>query len=316
VDKTGTFTFGRPKVEGIVAFDGTDEQEVLRLACIAEKYSEHPLARSILAAGKGRKLEIPDPDHFASATGMGVEARWNGERLLVGNQTFLKDAGVAITPRIDDEVTRQSEQGRTAVLVARNDQAIGLLAIADEIRPDIPETIRLLKAMGVERVTMLTGDHPQVAEAVAKAIGVDDFQAELLPEQKQAFVKKLQAEGHVVGMIGDGINDAPALALADVGIAMGAAGTDVAIETADVTLMKDDLSGVVDFMWMSAKVLRRIKLNIFFSMIYNVIGLALGVMGLMTPVVAVLFQEAGCVTVVFSSTLLLWSKRKQEVEHA
>ena len=247
---------------------------------------------------------------------MGVEARWNAGRLLVGKPAFLKNAGVSIATRIDDEVVRQSEEGRTAVLVAHNDQVIGLMAIADEIRPDIPETIRLLKAMGVERVTMLTGDHPQVAEAVAKAIGVDDFQAELLPEQKQAFVKTLQAEGHVVGMIGDGINDAPALALADVGIAMGSAGTDVAIETADVTLMKDDLSGVVDFMWMSAKVLRRIKLNIFFSMIYNIIGLALGVMGLMTPIIAVIFQEAGCVTVVFSSTLLLWSKRKQEYEHA
>ena len=159
-------------------------------------------------------------------------------------------------------------------------------------------------------LTMLTGDHPQVAAAVAKAIGVDDFQAELLPEQKQEFIKKLQAEGHIVGMIGDGINDAPALALADVGIAMGAAGTDVAIETADVTLMSDDISRVVDFMWMSGKVLKRIKLNIFFSIIYNVIGLTLGVMGLMTPVIAVIFQEAGCVTVVFSSTLLLWSKMK------
>ena len=194
------------------------------------------------------------------------------------------------------------------MLVAHNDEPLGLLAIADEIRPEIPGAIRALKAMGVKRITMLTGDHPKVAAAVARAIGVDDFQAELLPEQKQAFVKKCQAEGQVVGMIGDGVNDAPALALADMGIAMGAAGTDVAIETADVTLMNDDISGVADFMWMSAKVLRRIKLNIFFSMIYNVIGLALSVVGLMTPIVAVIFQEAGCVTVVISSTLLLWSK--------
>ena len=157
---------------------------------------------------------------------------------------------------------------------------------------------------------MLTGDHQQVADAVAGEIGVDDFQAGLLPEQKQDFVRKLQNEGHIVGMIGDGINDAPALALADVGIAMGAAGTDVAIETADVTLMNDNISGVADFIWMSGKVLRRIKLNIFFSIIYNVIGLSLSVIGLMTPIVALIFQEAGCLTVVFSSTLLLWSKRK------
>jgi len=310
VDKTGTFTFGRPNVEGIISFNGKSEEEILRLACIAEKYSEHPLARSILAAGKKRHLDIPDPDHFASATGMGVEARWSDAKILVGKQAFLQEAGVPISSRVDHEVAKQSEQGRTAVLIAHNDEAIGLLSIADEIRPEIAKTMRLLKTMGVERITMLTGDHPQVAEAVAKAIGVDDFMAELLPEQKQEFVKVLQSEGHVVGMIGDGINDAPALALADVGIAMGVAGTDVAIETADVTLMNDDIAGVADFMWMSAKVMRRIKLNIFFSMIYNVIGLTLGVMGMMTPIIAVIFQEAGCVTVVFSSTLLLWAKRK------
>jgi Cd2+/Zn2+-exporting ATPase len=310
VDKTGTFTFGRPKVEGIIAFNGISEEEVLRMACIAEKYSGHPLARAILIAGKEYKLDIPDPEHFTSATGMGVEARWNTAKILVGNQAFLDEAGIPIIPQVAYAIARQSEQGRTAVLVAHNDEVIGLLAIADEIRPEIPETIRLLKTMGVKRVTMLTGDHARVAETVARVIGVDDFQAELLPEQKQEFVKKLQVEGHVVGMIGDGINDAPALALADVGIAMGAAGADVAIETADVTLMNDDISGVADFMWMSAKVLRRIKLNIFFSMIYNVIGLTLGVLGLMTPIMAVIFQEAGCGTVVLSSTLLLWSKAR------
>jgi len=309
VDKTGTFTFGRPNVEGIVTFNGKGPDDILRMACIAEKYSEHPLARSILAAGRERRLDIPDPDHFVSATGMGVEARWNTVNILVGKQAFLQAAGVPIVSRVDQEMARQSDQGRTGVLVAYNDEVIGLLAIADEIRPEIPETIRLLKTMGVKRITMLTGDHPRVAEAVAKAIGVDGFQAELLPEHKQESVRTLQADGHIVGMIGDGINDAPALALADVGIAMGAGGTDVAIETADVTLMNDDISGVADFMWMSAKVLRRIKLNIFFSMIYNVIGLTLGVLGLMTPIIAVIFQEAGCVTVVFSSTLLLWSKR-------
>ena len=168
-------------------------------------------------------------------------------RLLVGKQAFLQESGVVVNSQVVSELSMQSEQGRTAVLVARNNETIGLLAIADEIRPEIAGTIRLLKTMGIKRVTMLTGDHPQVAAAVAKAIGVDDFQAGLLPEQKQEFIKKLQAQGHIVGMIGDGINDAPALALADVGIAMGAGGTDVAIETADVTLMSDDISRVADF---------------------------------------------------------------------
>jgi len=281
-----------------------------RRASIAEKYSEHPLARAILAASKQQKLDVPDPDDFTSASGMGVQAEWNGDNLLVGKQSFLKEAGVDIPSTVTDIVNTQSAQGRTPVLVARNMEIIGLISIADEIRPEIPRTIKTLKTMGIQNITMLTGDNFNVASAVAEQIGVDDFQAELLPEQKQEFVKKLQNDGHVVGMIGDGINDAPALALADVGMAMGAAGTDVAIETADVTLMNDDITGVVDFMWMSAKVLRRIKLNIFFSMIYNIIGLGLSVVGLMTPIIAVIFQEAGCVTVVLSSTLLLWSKRR------
>lgn len=310
VDKTGTFTLGKPKVLEIIAFNGYQDNEVLKMACIAEKYSEHPLARSILLIGRERKLDIPNPEHFASATGMGVEAEWNSEKIFVGKPSFIKDSGITFSAPVDHEVKLQSEKGHTAVLVAYGGHIVGLLAIADEIRPEIPETIRLLREMGIKKITMLTGDHHQVAEAVAREIGVDDFQAGLLPAQKQDFVRKLQAEGHIVGMLGDGINDAPALALADVGIAMGAAGTDVAIETANVTLMNDNISGVADFIWMSGKVLRRIKLNIFFSIIYNVIGLVLSVIGLMTPIVALLFQEAGCFTVVFSSTLLLWAKRK------
>ena len=310
VDKTGTFTFGRPRVVDTVPIDGASEGDVLRYASIAEKYSEHPLARAILLAGKQRGLDVPDPSDFCSATGMGVQAEWNGEKLLVGRRAFLEEAGVDIPSAVVDMISAQSGQGRTPVLVARNLEIVGLIGVADEIRPEIPETIRTLKAMGVQNITMLTGDSSTVAAAVAEQISVDDFRAELLPKQKQDFVRRLQNEGHVVGMIGDGINDAPALALADVGIAMGAAGTDVAIETADITLMNDDMTGVVDFMWMSAKVLRRIKLNIFFSIIYNVVGLGLSVAGMMTPILAVTFQEAGCVTVVLSSTLLLWSKRE------
>ena len=311
VDKTGTFTFGRPKVLDVVGLDGGKPEDILRLACIAEKYSEHPLGRAVLAEGKQRALSIPEPDAFTSSAGMGVEAQWQGSKIRVGKPAFLKSAGLSISPDIESAIKRQSEKGRTAVLVSQDNKPIGLLAIADEVRPEIPDTIRTLKAMGVKQITMLTGDNPQVAAAVAETIGVDDFKAELLPEQKQDFVRRCQTEGHVVGMIGDGINDAPALALADVGIAMGAAGTDVAIETADVTLMNDDISGVADFMWMSAKVLRRIKLNIFFSMAYNMIGLGLSVVGLMTPIVAVIFQEAGCITVVLSSTLLLWARPRK-----
>ncbi len=309
VDKTGTFTLGRPKVLDVVGFDGLTQDAVLRMAAIAEKHSEHPLAGSILALAKERNIEIPAPDDFRAEIGMGVTAGWDGRRIAVGKEALLRSKGIEVSQDVQDRLTGQAEQGRTAVLVATDNKPVGLIAIADEIRPQTARAVAALKEIiGVKRITMLTGDNYAVARAVAEQIGVDDFQAGLLPEQKQQFVKKLQDEGRRVGMIGDGINDAPALAMADVGIAMGAAGTDVAIETAHVTLMNDDLSRVVDFMWMSRKVLRRIKLNIFFSILYNALGLVLGTLGLLTPVLAVIFQEAGCISVVASSTLLLWAK--------
>ena len=308
VDKTGTFTLGKPKVVDIVSLDGVPEEEVLRLAAIAEKYSEHPLARSIMTRAKECDITVPDPDEFNIEVGRGVTARLDGKKIWVGKNKFLRDKGTSITDSIENTISEQTEQGRTTVLVANDSKPIGLIAIADEIRSQTPHAIKSLKAMGIKEIIMLTGDNHKVAKAVAEEIGVDSFEAELMPEQKLEFVEKLQKEGKVVGMIGDGINDAPALALADVGIAMGVAGTDVAVETADVTLMNDDLSRVVNFMDMSKKVLLRIKLNIFFSIAYNVIGFVLAGFGLLTPVLAVIFQEAGCITVVFSSTLLLWAK--------
>ncbi|MHC4643515.1 MAG: heavy metal translocating P-type ATPase, partial [Planctomycetota bacterium] len=248
VDKTGTFTLGKPKVVDVVAFDGISEEEVLRLAAIAEKYSEHPLATSVMARAKECGIQIPDPHEFKIEVAMGVTARLDGKKILVGKNKLLKEKGISIAESIEQAVSEQTEQGRTAILVANDNKPVGLIAIADEIRPETPQAIASLKAMGIKKITMLTGDNHKVAKAVAEEIGVDDLKAELLPEQKLQFVKKLQEQGHLVGMIGDGINDAPALALADVGIAMGAAGTDVAIETADVTLMNDDISRVVNFM--------------------------------------------------------------------
>jgi len=309
VDKTGTFTLGRPKVVEMVAFDGMPEDDVLRLAAIAEKYSEHPAARAVMALSNERGIETPEPEEFRAEVGMGVTAVWRDKEILVGKATYLQANDISIPEIIAQTVSDQTQQGRTALLVAKNTRPVGLIAIADEVRPETPRVISALKKdFGIEKITMITGDNRRVAKAIAAEIGMDDFQAELLPEQKQALVRRLQSEGHLVGMIGDGINDAPALALADIGFAMGTAGTDVAIETADVTLMNDDLSRVAEFVWMSQKVLRRVKLNIFFSIIYNAVGLFLASLGMLTPVLAVIFQEAGCITVVFSSTLLLWSK--------
>ena len=243
MDKTGTFTLGRPIVLDVVAFDGLPDREILQLAAVAEKHSEHPLAKAVLNRAREGNLEVPDPEEFKVEIGRGVVAQWKGQDITVGKEDFLRGKGVALPLEIQKKISTQTEQGRTAILVARGTQAVGLIAIADEVRPETRQAIASLhQVMGNKNITMLTGDNPLVAGAVARQIGVDKFEAGLLPEQKQEFVKKLQAAGHTVGMIGDGINDAPALALADVGIAMGAAGTDVAIETADVTLMNDDLS--------------------------------------------------------------------------
>ena len=309
VDKTGTFTLGKPKAVEVIAFDGVSQDNVLRLAAIAEKYSEHPLAKAVNALSNERGIETPDPDEFRAEVGMGVTAVWNNKEILVGQDKYLRANGVSIPENIAQTVSDQIHQGRTAMLVANDKRPVGLIAIADEVRPETSRAIASLKKdFNIEKIIMLTGDNRMVAKAVAAEIGVDDFQAELLPEQKQEFVRNLQREGRLVGMIGDGINDAPALALADIGFAMGAGGTDVAIESSDVTLMNDDLSRVAEFVWMSQKVLRRIKLNIFFSIVYNIVGLFLASLGMLTPVLAVIFQEAGCITVVFSSTLLLWSK--------
>ncbi len=308
VDKTGTFTLGKPKVIDVIPLPGYQEPEVVLLAATAEKFSEHPLARAILAAAGARNIAVPDPDDFRSETGMGITARSGGHDLIIGKKEFLETKGVRLGEEILSITTKQTEIGRTVILVARDATVTGLIAIADEIRPGTGEAVSTLKKMGMKNIIMLTGDNATVAKAVSDSIGIDGYQANLLPEQKLDVVKELQEKGQLVGMIGDGINDAPALAKADVGIAMGASGTDVAIETADVTLMKDDLWQFVDFVWMSQKVIRRIKINIGLSMVYNAIGLLLGVQALLSPITATLYQEAGCVSVVLSSTLLLWAK--------
>lgn len=310
VDKTGTFTLGRPQVVEIVAADGGTEHDVLRLAAIGEKYSNHPLARAVLTLAKERNVDVPDPEDFKVEIGKGIIATWAGVQIIIGKEEFLREQDIAVPEQVAQHIPQQLAKGCTTVLIASAGKVNGLIAIADEIRPGTIRAVARLKKLGIANITMLTGDNAVVAGAVAAELGLDGFKADLLPEQKLDFVKQLQEAGHVVGMVGDGINDAPALALADVGIAMGAAGTDVAIETADVTLMNDDIDQVASFVWMSKKVMQRIKLNIFFSIIYNAMGLVLALMGMLTPVLAVILQEAGCVSVVFSSVLLLWAKPK------
>ncbi len=312
VDKTGTLTIGHPKVMNIIGLNGLSEAEVLKLAAIGEKYSEHPLAKAILIIARSQSIEIPDPDDFKSEVGKGIEASYNGQKILIGKEDLLKEHNIIISQAVQEKITQQSDLGRTTILIANNNEIVGIISIADEVRPETIHSISSLKNLGIKNIVMLTGDHHKVAKAVAEQIGIEDYKAELLPHDKQAAIKALKNEGRIVAMVGDGINDAPALALADVGIVMGGTGSDIAIEAADVTLMDGSFARLVEFIQISRKVLRRIKLNIFFSIIYNVIGLVLALLGYLTPVMAVIFQEAGCVTVVVSSTLLLWAKISEQ----
>ncbi|MHB8130527.1 MAG: heavy metal translocating P-type ATPase [Mobilitalea sp.] len=311
VDKTGTFTIGHPTVLDIIPFQNTKEDELLRFAAIAEKHSEHPLSKAVLSAAEDKNISIPDPEEFVSEVGMGVTAITDSHRISVGRLSFLSSKGANISSTVKKAIDAQDKLGRTSILVSRDDQIIGLIAIADDLRPESKNAVAAINAvLGEGNIHMLTGDNEASAKAIAKQIGVTNVHAGLLPEDKQEYVRKLQKEGLKVAMIGDGINDAPALALADVGIAMGSSGTDVAIETADVALMNDDLTRVAEFMSLSKTVVRRIKLNIFFSMAYNLVGIILGNLGLLNPVLAIIFQEAGTITVIISSTLLLWAKPK------
>ena len=239
-----------------------DIEAVLHLAAIAEKYSEHPLAKAVMALAKERALEVPDPDDFRIEVGKGIVSSHAGQEIVVGRDAFLREQGIVIPTRIEQAVTDQSDLGRTAILVARNREAIGLLSIADEVRAETVGANASLKSLGVGKTTMLTGDNSKIAQAVASQIGMDEFRAELLPEDKQSAIREMKNKGKIVAMVGDGINDAPALALADVGIVMGGTGADVAIEAADVTLMDGNLSRLVEFVQMSRKVLRRIKLKL------------------------------------------------------
>lgn len=312
IDKTGTFTIGQPTVLEVLTFSDAPELEVLQFAAAAERYSEHPIAKAVLRYAHEQGLQVPRPDEFKIEIGRGVLIRWKGAEIAVGQPDYIRGRGIPFSAEMDALISGQVDRGRTVVVVTRDNKALGLIAVADEVRPETRDVVSMLyRVLGNKNITMLTGDNSRVAASIANQIGIERFEAGMLPDRKYDFVKGLQESGCCVGMIGDGINDAPALALADVGIAMGASGTDVAVEAADVALMNDKLDRVVDFILISRAVINRVKTNIFLSIVYNVVGIALGAFGLLSPIVAIIFQEAGCISVVVSSTLLLWVKPKR-----
>ncbi len=301
VDKTGTLTEGKPRLMVVEPAAGFDERELLRLAASLERGSEHPLASAVVAGAMERDIELTRSEDFQSITGRGVQGRVEGRTVLLGNAAFLAEQGIAVeSPAARAEELRR--EGHTVLLVAVEGRLAGLLSVADPIRASTPEAIQLLHADGL-RLLMLTGDNRTTAEAVARRLGIDDVIAEVLPARKSEVVAQLQGQGHVVAMAGDGINDAPALARADIGIAMGT-GTDVAMESAGVTLVRGDLRAIARARRLSRFTLSAIRQNLFLAFVYNTVSIPLAAVGFFPPILAGAAMSLSSVSVIGNSLRL------------
>jgi Cu+-exporting ATPase len=307
-DKTGTLTEGKPTVESVVTVSGGNETELMRLVASLEQGSQHPLGTAIVAAAQANNLPLASPTDFQSHTGLGIGGKVNGKIVAAGNEKLFHQLQLNIDAlRLKAEDLRRD--GQTVIFAAIDGRPAGLIGIADPIKPSTPQALHDLKAAGL-RMVMLTGDNRSTAKVVAAKLGIDDFEAEILPEQKSEIVRRLQKQGRTVAMAGDGINDAPALAQADVGIAMGT-GTDVAMESAGVTLVKGDLAGIVRARKLSQATMRNVRQNLFFAFIYNLVGvpIAAGVLYpffgiLLSPILAAAAMSFSSVSVITNSLRL------------
>ena len=286
-DKTGTLTAGKPEVVSRVVSDNLSERELLQMAASVELHSEHPLARAIVDSAKDDKIELRSARDFESITGGGVSGKLDGKTILIGREKFLAESNVRFPEKLKEDARRLQEKAQTTVWLAVNGNAAGVLGIADPIKPSTKQAVDELHAMGL-KIIMCTGDNRRTAESVARELGIDDVRADVTPDEKIAIVRDLKSKGGVVAMAGDGINDAPALAAADVGIAMGT-GTDVAIESASITLVKGDLMGIVKAIHLSRAVMRNIRQNLFFAFIYNALGIPIAA-GVLYPFFGVLLS--------------------------
>jgi Cu+-exporting ATPase len=286
VDKTGTLTEGKPQLSEVIAVDGMERLELLRLAASLERASEHPLAAAIVTAAEKENLDLAKAEEFRSVTGRGVMGRVENRSIALGNLKLLEELSVD-PASLAARANELRADGRTVMFVAIDGRAAGLVAVSDPIKPSTPEAIEILHAEGVKLV-MLTGDSRATAESVARRLGIDQVEAEVLPDQKVAVIKRLQEQGRIVAMAGDGVNDAPALAQAQVGIAMGT-GTDVAIESAHVTLVRGDLRGIAKSRRLSHATMRNIRQNLFFAFIYNALGVPIAA-GILYPFFGILLS--------------------------
>ncbi|HXK32147.1 MAG TPA: heavy metal translocating P-type ATPase [Candidatus Paceibacterota bacterium] len=299
-DKTGTLTKGEAVVTDIIGF-GKDKMEILKLAAIAEKGSEHPLGAAIINKAKEEGINIPEAKNYEAVTGLGIKAIYNEKLVSVGNRRFIKEDGIDIK-NIEEEIQKLEYEGKTTVIVSYDKKLVGIIAVADTLKEFATEAIQELKKMGRE-IIMITGDNERTAMAIAKKVGIDKILAQVLPKDKANEVKKLQAEGKVVAFVGDGINDSPALAQADVGIAIGS-GSDIAKETGGIILIRDDLRDVVTGIKLSQATMKKIKQNLFWAFIYNTVGLPIAAFGLLNPIIAAAAMALSSLSVVSNSMLL------------
>lgn len=298
VDKTGTLTLGKPQITDVVPLNGVSASTLLTLAASVERYSEHPLAEAVRSAAKAQSLPLVDIERFEAVPGMGVHAQVDGKRIIVGSSR------IATSTEPIARAHQLAEQGRTLLYVSRDDELIGVLGAMDTVRSEVPKALAELRSLGVKHIELLTGDNDKTAAALAGQLGIA-YRAELLPEDKIAIVKEYQAKGNTVTMIGDGVNDAPALAQANVGIAMGAAGTDIAIEAAHIALLREDWTLVPDVLRIAQRTLRVVKTNFAFTIIYNVIGLTLAAVGFLPPIFAAAAQSLPDLGILANSSRLL-----------
>ncbi len=315
-DKTGTLTYGKLEVSNIVSFEeGLSEEKLLSLTASAEEKSEHPLGKAIMVCAKRRGVEIIESDEFTMSAGKGIYAEVSGRKLHCGNERYLQENGVELSEKVNRTVERYRSQGKAMILVGEGNECIGIIALSDVIRPEAKRMVARLSEMGTKAV-LLTGDHHSTAAYFAECVGIEEVHADLLPEEKAGYITRMTESGRAVCMIGDGVNDALALKTADVGVAMGSMGSDIAIEAADIALMSDDISKLPYLKWLSLATVSTIHKSITASMVINMIALILSVLGIIGPTLGALIHNVGSVLVVMFAGMLYDRKYKEDKKSA
>lgn len=303
-DKTGTLTHGEPKLASVIALNNNKDEDLLLLAAIAEKFSEHPLGKAVVKAAEEKGFFIQDPESFESISGTGIKVKAKGKNIFVGRLKQASEFNISISHEAEEIIKKQSQLGRNVVMIGIDNEIAGLLTFEDRIRPESKKSIENLHKLGIKTI-MITGDSKVVAEQAAKTLGINEIYAEVMPQEKVEIVKRLQLEGHKIIFVGDGVNDGPALVTADVGIAMGLTGTDVAIETAEVGLLSDDLLKIPYLISVSKKAISTIWQNVVFSLSVLSMAVILTIPGILTPVTGALLHELSSIPVIMNSARLI-----------